>query len=132
MGDEELLGSIAQMVQQVQISSSSSSTISSYFFVPFLFFIAFIIFLWFAVGILICLWVYNDAKSRGMEGAIWVLIVLVANVLGLIVYLIIREERRPQPPFPAQAATQVRFCKNCGQELKLGANFCSSCGKPTA
>jgi len=102
-----------------------------FFFIPFLFLLIFF-FLWFVVGILICLWVYNDAKSRGMEGALWVLIVLVANVVGLIIYLIVREERRPRPMVPTNYGRQPRFCKNCGQELTQGAKFCTNCGNPIA
>jgi hypothetical protein len=38
------------------------------------------------------IWVYKDAKSRGKEAIIWVLIVLVMPVVGLIIYLIVRNE----------------------------------------
>lgn len=62
-------------------------------FWPFLSVIMFLIF-WFVIGILICVWVYRDAESRGMNGALWLIIVLIANVVGLIVYLIVREEKR--------------------------------------
>jgi hypothetical protein len=116
MGDEELIESTVQTVEQ-------------FFFIPFLF-VMFFIFFWFVIGILLCVWVYNDAKSRGMEGAIWVLIVLIANVVGLIVYLFAREEKRPRPTFPTNYGTQPRFCSNCGSELKPNAKFCTNCGRP--
>ncbi len=45
----------------------------------------------FIVDILIAVWVYRDAKERGMEAALWLLIVLFTGLIGLIIYLIVRE-----------------------------------------
>ena len=60
----------------------------------FLFFGAYvvIIIILFCVNIALCVWVYRDARSRGKDGALWVVIVLVAGCLGLIIYLIIRDD----------------------------------------
>ncbi|MBS7614333.1 zinc ribbon domain-containing protein [Candidatus Bathyarchaeota archaeon] len=99
-----------------------------FFIFPFFFILVFGI-IWFVAGILICIWVYQDAKSRGMDGALWLLIVLIANVLGLIIYLIIREEKRPVYRVPPYHEKQARFCSNCGSELTQDAKFCSKCGK---
>ena len=115
MGEEELFEPIVLMPQQ-------------YFFFPFIMLLI-VMSLWFIAGILLCLWVYNDAKSRGMEGALWVLIVLVANVVGLIVYLMVREENRPRPQISTYSGRQTRFCSNCGSGLALNTKFCSNCGK---
>jgi len=115
MGEKELFESIVLMVQQ-------------YFFFPFIMLLI-IASLWFIAGILLCLWVYNDAKSRGMEGALWVLVVLFANVVGLIVYLMVREVNRPRSPISTYSGRQTRFCSNCGTEHTLNAKFCSNCGK---
>jgi len=101
---------------------------AQYFFFPFIIFI-FLAFLWFVAGILICLWVYNDARSRGMEGALWVLIVLVANIVGLIIYLFVREGRRPSYQASSYSTGQKRFCSSCGKEHAPNAKFCSQCGK---
>jgi hypothetical protein len=116
MGEEELFESIVLMPQQ-------------YPFFPFIILLI-VASLWFVAGILLCLWVYEDAKSRGMEGALWVLIVLVANVIGFIVYLMVREENRPRPLISTQFGRQTRFCSNCGSEHALNAKFCSNCGRP--
>jgi D-alanyl-lipoteichoic acid acyltransferase DltB (MBOAT superfamily) len=69
--------------------------------------IAFLILLipvvWFIVAILLCIWVYRDAKSRGMNGALWLIIVLIAGIIGLIIYIVVREEKKQpatQPPVP--------------------------------
>ncbi|MHA1209022.1 MAG: PLDc N-terminal domain-containing protein [Candidatus Freyarchaeota archaeon] len=46
---------------------------------------------WFLVAILLGVWVYRDARDRGMEAALWLLIVLLTGPLGLIIYLMVRE-----------------------------------------
>jgi len=58
---------------------------------------------WFIVAILLCIWVYRDAKSRGMNGALWLIIVLIAGIIGLIIYIVVREDKKQpaaQPPVP--------------------------------
>jgi hypothetical protein len=59
--------------------------------------------IWFIVAILLCIWVYRDAESRGMSGVLWLIIVLIAGIIGLIIYLIVRKEKPsaqggPPPP----------------------------------
>jgi len=46
---------------------------------------------WFLVAILLGVWVYRDARDRGMGAALWLLIVLLTGPLGLIIYLMVRE-----------------------------------------
>jgi ABC-type transport system involved in multi-copper enzyme maturation permease subunit len=101
-------------------------------FLLFPFLIIASIFFWFLIGVLLCVWVFRDAESRGMNGAIWVIIVLLANVIGLLVYLIVREDRRPPATYQPSYTRTTRFCKNCGQQLSSGAKYCSGCGKPVA
>jgi len=51
------------------------------------------ILIYYVIGVFCAIWVYNDAKKRrGMPHTIWLLIVLLTGVVGLIVYLIIREQ----------------------------------------
>ncbi len=38
------------------------------------------------------IWVYKDSERRGMNSAVWLLIILVSNLVGLIIYLYIRRE----------------------------------------
>ena len=68
------------------------------------FFILFIIAL-FVVWILLAVWVYRDAKKRGMEATLWLLLVLLTGIIGLIVYLIVRRDhpiqQPPPPPSPS-------------------------------
>jgi uncharacterized membrane protein YhaH (DUF805 family) len=57
----------------------------------------------FVVWILLAVWVYRDAKKRGMEATLWLLLVLLTGIIGLIVYLIVRREhpiQQPPPPPP--------------------------------
>jgi TctA family transporter len=49
---------------------------------------------WFVIAILLCIWVYRDAQSRGMNGALWLIIVLIAGLLGLIIYLVVRHDKK--------------------------------------
>ncbi len=60
--------------------------------------------IWIIIGILLCIWVYKDAESRGMNGALWLIIVLITGIIGLIIYLVVRKEKKavaPPPPPPA-------------------------------
>jgi len=57
----------------------------------------------FVVWILLAVWVYRDAKKRGMEATLWLLLVLLTGFIGLIVYLIVRRDhpiQQPPPPPP--------------------------------
>ena len=82
----------------------------------------FFIIAFFAIGLLLCIWVYRDAQKRGMNGALWLIIVLVGNVIGLLVYLIVRE---PEKTY----TLTVRYCKYCGNPMTPDAKFCPKCGK---
>jgi hypothetical protein len=61
--------------------------------------------------------VYVDAKTRGMNGVLWTLVVIfVPYFIGLIVYLIVRN------PLPLK-------CFACQRHLPPGAAFCPQCGQ---
>ncbi len=45
----------------------------------------------YVIAIFIAVWVYNDAKKRDMNAAVWLLIVLLTSCIGCIIYLIVRE-----------------------------------------
>ena len=49
--------------------------------------------IWFIIAILICIWVYRDAESRGMSGVLWLIVTLIAGIIGLIIYLVVRKPR---------------------------------------
>ncbi|MEX2750903.1 MAG: hypothetical protein Q6366_003350 [Candidatus Freyarchaeota archaeon] len=50
-----------------------------------------ILIVWCVIAIALAVWVYKDAEERGMEGALWLIIVLLLGLIGLIIYLIVRE-----------------------------------------
>jgi hypothetical protein len=43
--------------------------------------------------LLIALWVYQDARIRGMNGVFWLAIVFLVPVFGLVAYVIYRRDR---------------------------------------
>jgi len=93
--------------------------------------VAFII-LWGAVLI----WVYRDAEMRGMSGILWLLLVLIGNVIGLLIYAIVRSEtpvRRKEPngtAAPPATPAPPAACGNCGKPVTPGFEYCPYCGKP--
>lgn len=71
------------------------------------------------VGILI--WVYKDAKSRGLNAWLWVLIVALLNTsfIGLILYFLVgRKESKS-------------ICTSCGSSITDTSSFCPVCGVKT-
>lgn len=74
-------------------------------------------------------YVYRDAKRRGMHPVLWTIVVLILSpgygILGLIIYLLIRE---PLPYACPQCATSVsarfNFCPNCKTNLHPACSHC--------
>jgi hypothetical protein len=63
--------------------------------------------IWFIIGILICIWVYKDAESRGMSGVLWLILVLFLGIIGLIIYLVVRKPKVVQPGMVMYGAMPV-------------------------
>ena len=82
-----------------------------------------------AIFLLTLGWVYRDAKRRGMNGALWTLLVLILApmylFIGLIIYLLVRE---PLPYSCPQCANSVsarfNFCPNCKYNLQPACPQC--------
>jgi RNA polymerase subunit RPABC4/transcription elongation factor Spt4 len=74
-------------------------------------------------------YVYRDAKRRGMNPALWTLLVLILSagyfLIGLIIYLLVRE---PLPYTCPQCAATVNarfnFCPNCKYNLHPACPQC--------
>lgn len=91
------------------------------------------------LGIIIVFWVYRDAEQRGMSGVLWALLVLVGNIVGLIIFLIVRNEEFPRrtvveatqscPGCGKVIAQKYAFCPHCGTRLKA---VCLKCNKPVS
>ena len=94
----------------------------------------------FIVAILLAVWVYRDAESRGESGILWLIIVLITGIIGLIIWLIVRGDKPvissepttkvPPPPQPVQTTqiTDAKFCPNCGASIQPNSVFCANCG----
>jgi hypothetical protein len=117
-------------------------------FVPVWSFSLLFVIIWFAV----ILWVYKDAERRRMSGLLWALLVFIGNLIGLLIYLIVRQDHPvcgergvpaiPSEPAPPDAAEKrpltcpackkavepnFVYCPHCGASLQQA---CPSCGKP--
>jgi len=75
--------------------------------------------------IAIIIWVYRDAERRGMNGVLWSLLVFVGNLIGLLIYLIVRNDS----VVPKQIETQSTLaCPNCAKPVLPRYAFCPHCG----
>jgi len=83
--------------------------------------------LWLIISILLCVWVYRDAESRGMSGVLWLIVVIITGIIGLIIYLLVRKDKQG-PPSPATTSV-TRVCTSCGRAISSGVKFCPHCGK---
>jgi RNA polymerase subunit RPABC4/transcription elongation factor Spt4 len=87
------------------------------------------LFIWVAVVV----WVYRDAKERGMEGALWALLVFFTHLLGFIIYLLVRSghpvlaRKEPGPPSAAPGPTGPA-CRSCGKPTEKDHLYCHACG----
>ena len=62
------------------------------------------------------IWVYKDAKSRGLPAGLWAFFVVISgNFIGLILYILIARKQ------------EVIVCGHCNMQTGRGA-FCSKCG----
>ena len=62
-------------------------------------------------------WTYRDAKARGLNAVLWVIVVLlVPSLIGLIVYLV------------AGRNQSVALCPSCSGSLSASNKFCPKCG----
>jgi hypothetical protein len=70
-----------------------------------------------ALGIALLVWVARDAKARGMDSAVlWMLLVFFTNIIGLIVYLLVRPQGN------------LVVCPNCGNKRLQASVRCPHCG----
>ena len=61
------------------------------------------------VFVVISFLVYQDANKRGMNGLLWLILVILPwiGIVFLIIYLVIREEKTPQHPSSEKPAEQI-------------------------
>ncbi|MFO7732788.1 MAG: zinc ribbon domain-containing protein [Candidatus Aminicenantes bacterium] len=85
-----------------------------------------------ALWALVLIWVYKDAERRGMSGILWLLLVLIGNIVGLLIYAIVRSERPVKLEAGGGGAgpgAPSGKCPGCGNPVATGHAFCPYCGK---
>jgi len=61
-------------------------------------------------GVLLAVWVYQDAKKRRMDAFLWAFLVFLMGLIGLAIYLIVRRKHAPKEsiaPLPAKSMVQA-------------------------
>lgn len=74
-------------------------------------------------------YVYRDANRRGMNAALWTIVVLILSpgygILGLIIYLLVREPLPyPCPQCATSVSARFNFCPNCKTNLHPACAHC--------
>ena len=90
-------------------------------FAPFSLIPWFLMILW----IVVIVWVYRDAERRGMNGVLWSLLVFIGNLIGLLIYLIVRSDNLPI----IQAVRNTEPCPDCNRQVDSHFVYCPHCGK---
>ncbi len=108
------------------------------------------------IFIIVAVWMYQDANARGMNGGVWVIILILASLIGnfvgglivVIIYLLLREGHLSRGPYgypypppsygyagyppagypPPAAPPGTARCPRCGAMNNPSARFCVSCG----
>lgn len=63
------------------------------------------------------LWVYRDAKNRGLNAAMWTaIVILVPNLIGLIIYFLIGRKQ------------VIIKCNKCSADIPESSKYCCNCG----
>lgn len=81
------------------------------------------------IWVMVIVWVYRDAERKGMNGFLWALLVLIGNLIGLIIYLIIRTDSRQQPSRSGDPGEDMIECPGCHQGVQKEFAFCPNCGE---
>jgi len=96
-----------------------------------------LIFMVYWVGL--ALWVYKDANKKKMNPALWGLVALLTNLVGLIIYSMYKQNNKLCHQCGSLQSKENIFCTLCGEKLNescekcgniVGKNdsYCSKCG----
>lgn len=72
--------------------------------------------LYLGINTALLFWMAKDAKSRGMEGAVWVILILFTGIIGFAIYLFSRPQGNLIP------------CPNCNNNRLQASMKCPHCG----
>jgi len=99
----------------------------------------------FLIHIILAIFVYRDAKKRGLNTKLWTILTLfVPNFFGVIMYFIIRTQTSSKKVChqchhninqddhycPTCGANQMETCNRCEQPLHETWIVCPKCAKP--
>ncbi len=95
-----------------------------------------VIFIYFSIGIFIGIFIYNNAKRRGITYSIrWGLTGLILNIFGLLIYILLPktteqlEQIVKTQGIHKETIRKLRICSNCGKEIEnVGSLNCPFCG----
>ena len=71
------------------------------------------------VWLFVVVWVYRDAKRRGMSGVLWALLVLVGNFVGLLIYFIVRNDELSRQFSAGLTGSMPRLWQSCCPKICL-------------
>jgi len=73
----------------------------------------------FLVQLLIAYWMYKDAKKRGEEEVLWLIVGLIAGIIGLILWLLVRPEMyEVRKKYRFQHPAPGKPCPDCDREMR--------------
>lgn len=86
-------------------------------------------------------WVFADVRRRGGNAFAWGVLVLLTNLVGVVVYLIVRQQQlhcdscgkpveRSFNHCPHCGSGLKQVCGKCGQTLRRDWAYCADCGSP--
>lgn len=84
----------------------------------------------FGIPLAIGLYVYRDARRRGMNAVLWTLVAILApSLIGFIIYLLVRNSSSDMlcPRCDTPVKEDYVICPNCGAKLQP---YCSNCATP--
>jgi hypothetical protein len=116
-------GVLSNISQTIKHSIRGSLARADHFIFPFPLIPVFSLVL-LVIWILVIAWVYRDAERRGMNGLLWALLVFIGNLIGLIIYLIIRTESRSRIQ-----REDAPVCPGCQKPVQDNFAFCPGCGR---
>lgn len=73
----------------------------------------------------LALWVYRDADRKQANAALWGLLVLLSNLVGLIIYTMVRQNSKVCYKCGVMQGKENTYCIKCGAALN---NLCGNCG----
>ena len=76
------------------------------------------------IWLFVIVWVYRDSERRGMNGILWGLLVFIGNIIGLLIYLIVRSDNLPSTSAPVVQ----HKCPECSTPVSQKYAFCPQCG----